>query len=115
MEMDIGQGLTATHKNVLDYAALGERCTQLFENAKPQLAQEIVHRMDAVGSALVHHMPEVDTPAARAAVAYTMSGLRLGLGQPGAFVGSVAPMEISDPFKPDLENDAQTRAMFQWR
>lgn len=71
--------------------------------------------MDAVGSALVHHMPEVDTPAARAAVAYTMSGLRMGLGQPGAFVGSVAPMEISDPFKPDLENDAQTRAMFQWR
>ena len=112
MEMDIGQGLTTTHKNVLDYAALGERCTQLFENAKPQLAQEIVHRMDAVGSALVHHMPGVDTPAA---VAYTMSGLRMGLGQPGAFVGSVAPMEISDPFKPDLENDAQTRAMFQWR
>ena len=71
--------------------------------------------MHAVGSAILHPKPEGDTPAARAAGAHTMSGLRMRLGQPGAFVGSVAPMEISDPFKPDLENDAQTRAMFQWR
>lgn len=115
MEMDIGQGLPTTHKNVLDHAALAERCTQLFEHTKPALAQEVVQRMDAVGSSLVHNMPASDKQAARAAVAYTMAGLRMGLGQPAALVGSIAPMDTTTAYKPETENDAQARSIYQWR
>lgn len=115
MEMDIGQGLPSTHKNVLDYAALAERCTQLFESAKPALAQEVVQRMDTLGSSLVHNMPTADKQAARAAVAYTMAGLRLGLGQPEALVGSIAPMTAFTSTPLDSDSNAQARSMYQWR
>lgn len=115
MEMDIGQGLPARQTDVLNYAALAERCTQLFENAKPKLAQEIVHRMDAVGSTIVQRIPAEDKNAVRSAIAYSMAAVRLGLGQPGLLANTVVPAESQSTFKPDLENDAQTRSMFQWR
>lgn len=93
-EMEIGQGLDTSSKDLEAYMALAKRGGDVFESADNEKLSDLVYRMQKVGRELARQMPvQKDAEVAIEVVIATMNSLRSDVGFIGAFADT--PLQLS--------------------